>query len=491
MQQSLGNVRFLSKGILYIQSLKTHPLLWLTGISALFLFFCSSLRHLLFCSTGWDLGIYDQVIYLISQGQPPISSFLQMHHLGNHAAWSVYALGLLYKIYPTVYWLLLIQATALALGAIPIWHLARLQGLSKKQSLAMSGIYLLYPVIFNANLFDFHPEVMAIPVLMGGILAARLGRVVWFSLAILFVLGCKAVLSLTVVAVGFWLLFFEKKRVCGAIALGAGIASFVIATQWIIPTFSGEEAAAVSRYSYLGNSVLEIGKNLLFQPGRIFQVVLSLDNLKYLILVFAPVIWGLSLQHLTPLVPAIPALALNLLADYQPQKDIVAQYSLPIVPFLILAVIATLADGGGWLRSRRAMVLWSLVFFLVFARWSYFFTKYLPTIDTWQATREAIALIQTQGGVYTTNEISPHLSHRLLIERTVTTEPRDLNQFQYVLLNLRHPGSNSSSEFAAQLVQQLQQTPQFQRRYQRDDVLLFEKVTQAFASAQSYRDTHR
>lgn len=480
MQESPANVRLWSTRLpnFYSQQIKGHPLAWMIGVSILILFLCSSLRHALFQSTGWDLGIFDQAIYLISQEQPPISSLIKVHILGDHAAWVFYPLALLYKIYPNVHWLFLVQSTALALGALPTWHLARLADLREGHAIALAAVYLLYPVIFNANLFDFHPEVMAVPALLAAVLAARLGRVGWFCLAILLVLGCKAVLSLTVVAVGFWLLLFEKKRICGAIALVTGIASFVIATQWIIPTFSGEEAAAVSRYSYLGDSVLEIGKNLLFQPGRIFQVVLSFDNLKYLILVFAPVIWGLSLQHLTPLIPAIPALAVNLLADYQPQKDIVAQYSLPIVPFLMLAVIATLADERGWLRSQRAMVLWSLVFFLVFARWSYFFTKYLPTIDTWQATREAIALIQTQGGVYTTNEIVPHLSHRPLIERTVTTEPHDLNQFQYVLLNLRHPGSNSSPEFAAQLVEQLQQTPQFQKRYQRDGVMLFQKVTQ-------------
>jgi uncharacterized membrane protein len=479
MPEFSANIRSLSRSIpnVYSHLLKIHPLAWMVGGSALLLFIASSLRHFLFNSTGWDLGIYDQVVYLMSQGQPPISSFLQMHHLGNHAAWSVYLLALLYKIYPSVYWLLFVQATALALGAVPLWYLARLAGLRDKKAYLVSGVYLLYPVIFNANLFDFHPEVMAIPVLISAILAARLGRVWWFSLAILFVLGCKAVLSLTIVGLGFWLLVFEKKRICGVIALVAGIASFLFTTQFLIPTFSGEEAAAVSRYSYLGDSVLEIAKNLFLKPGPIFKVLFSLDNLKYLILLFAPVIWGLSFQNLTPLVPAVPALALNLLADYQPQKDIVAQYSLPIVPFLMLAVIATLADNRARLRPRRA-ILWSLVFFLVFARWSYFVTKYFPTIDTWQATREAIALIDTKGGVYTTNEIAPHLSHRELIERTVTTEPRDLNKFEYVLLNQRHPGSNSSPEFAAQLLEQLQKSPQFQERYQRDGVFLFQQVAQ-------------
>jgi uncharacterized membrane protein len=480
MQESPANVRLWSTRLpnFYSQQIKGHPLAWMIGVSILILFLCSSLRHALFQSTGWDLGIFDQAIYLISQGEPPISSLIKVHILGDHAAWVFYPLALLYKIYPNVHWLFVVQSTALALGALPIWHLARLASLREGQAIALAAIYLLYPVIFNANLFDFHPEVLAVPALLWAVLAARLNQVLWFCLAIILVLGCKFILSLTVAAVGFWLLLFDKKRLCGVLAIMAGIAWFLIATKVILPIFNPQQITSISRYGYLGNSIFEIAQNLFLKPSSIFQIVLSFDNLKYLILVFAPVMGGLSLQHLTPLIPAIPALALNLLANYQPQKDIVAQYSLPIVPFLMLAVIATLADDRGWLRSQRAMVLWSLVFFLVFARWSYFFTKYLPTIDTWQATREALALIQTKGGVYTTNEIVPHLSHRSLIERTVTTEPHNLNKFQYVLLNLRHPGSNSSPEFAAQLVEQLQQTPQFQRRYQRDGVMLFQKVTQ-------------
>ncbi|MFM6271058.1 MAG: DUF2079 domain-containing protein, partial [Dolichospermum sp.] len=114
-------------------------------------------------------------------------------------------------------------------------------------------------------------------------------------------------------------------------------------TKLIIPAFSGAEAAAVGRYSYLGNSVFEIAKNLIFQPGLIFSKIFSLDNFGYLILLSAPIIWGLSTASLKPLIGAIPCVALNLIADYQAQKDLVHQYTLPALPFLILAVIASLA----------------------------------------------------------------------------------------------------------------------------------------------------
>jgi uncharacterized membrane protein len=451
---------------------------WMIGASALILFACSSLRHALFQSGAFDLGIYDQVVYLISQGQPPISSFLGFHHLGNHAAWAVYPLSLLYKIYPDVHWLLAVQAVALALGALPVWHLARHAELTMQQAVAMATVYLLYPLVFNVNLFEFHPEVMALPVFLGAVLAARLGRTGWFCLSIIFILGCKAVLSLTVAAMGIWLLVFEKRRLCGALALIAGSSWFLIASQVIIPFFSGSEAAAVGRYSYLGNSVLEIVSNLMLKPGLIFGRVISLDTLEYLGLLVLPVIWGISPQHLIPLVSAIPTLVLNILSDKQEQRDLIHQYSVPVLPFLLLAVIVNLAAGRGWLRSKRAIILWSLLSFLALAKYGYFYSRYLNSLDTWQATREAIAQIQTQAGVLTTHRIAPHLTHRRLIKfvNDLTPPPADLAEFEYVLLNVRHPGGTVTPEFAANLVNQLKNAELFQLRYQRDDVYLFVKA---------------
>lgn len=491
------------------------------GVSALILFVCSSLRHALFQSGAFDLGIFDQAVYLISQGELPISSFLGFHILGDHAAWVLYPLALLYKIYPDVHWLLGVQAIALALGALPTWYIARYAGLKQEQAVAIAAVYLLYPLIFNLNLFDFHPEVIALPALLGAILAARLGKTVWFCLAIATVLACKAALALTVAAMGVWLLYDEKKRLCGAVALLVGIAWFIVATQVIIPWFGGEAADVgrhLPRYDYLGNSVSEIAKNLLLKPGLLLGQIFSLDTLEYLVLLVLPVIWGLSPQQLTPLVGAIPTLVMNILSDSPAQRNLVHHYSLPILPFLIVAVISSLAAGRGWLRNGRLIVLWSLVAFLALAKYGYFGSIYLDSLDTWQATREAIAQVQngnkadavlrqrvsggiippenalkesifpqtapeysdrflpTQGGVLTTAEVAPHLTHRPLVKLTDTNSPpTNIAEFDYVLLNVRHPGWLSNQEFAASLVNQLKNAQEFQLSYQRDDVYLFTK----------------
>jgi uncharacterized membrane protein len=219
-----------------------------------------------------------------------------------------------------------------------------------------------------------------------------------------------------------------------------------------------------------------MAKNLLFNPGLILGNLFSLQNLFYLFLLLVPVIWGLSFRGITPLIGAIPCLGINLLADSLQQKDLFFQYSLPIVPFLFLAVIQTLVNGGGWLRTKRAIILWSLVTFLILAKYGYLWSIYLKSLDTWQSMRESIALVNTKGGVYTTAEITPHLTHRKLIEFTnAELPPRELNQFDYILLNVRHPGWLSNRDFVTSLINQIQNNPQFKTIYQHNDVYLFTK----------------
>lgn len=451
----------------------------LISASTLILFICSSVRHILFKSNSLDLGIFDQAVYLISQGQKSTPTLLGFHILGDHAAWIFYPLAVLYKIYPSVYWLFAVQAVALAIGALPIWHLAKQARLKESQAVAIATAYLLYPLVFNVNIFDFHPEVIAVPALLAAVLAARSRQIGWFCLSILLVFGCKAVLALTVTAMGVWLLVFEKRRLYGAIALVSGILWFAIATKIIIPFFGGSVASVerhLYRYSYLGNSFPEIFKNLLFHPEIILKTAFSLVNLEYLILLFVPVLWGFSLVGMTPLISTIPCLAINLLADYQAQKNLINQYSLPTIPFLFLVVINSLAADRGLLKNKRAIILWSLITFLALAKFSFFGSKYLSSLDTWQATKAAIAQVH-QGSVLTTDEIAPHLSHREVITLVNPESPQvDFTRYDYVLLNTRHTLSSRHKQLNITYLNLLKNNTNFKLSLAGNDVYLFKRA---------------
>lgn len=455
------------------------PIVWATIV----LLGASSLRHAMFATSALDLGWFDQAVYLISQGQPPIVSFAGFHILGDHAAFIYYPLALLYRIYPDVHWLFAVQAIALALGFLPVWLLSKQAGLRDVQAQAMGWVYLLYPLVFNIGLFDFHSEVLALPAFFWAVWATRSRKPWQFVLALVLILASKAVLSLTVAAMGVWLLLIEKKRGWGIVALMVGIAWFVMTTQVIIPYYKGGEAAAIGRYQFLGNSVREMALNLFLRPDLILSHLFTRNNFEYLLYLALPVLWGLSPCYLSPLIAAIPALMLNLLTDYQPQKTLIYQYSLPILPFLILAVLAALAAGKSWFVRPRWIILWSLAGFIAFAKFGYFTSNYLQQRETWRAMGEAIALVPAQGSLLTSPQIAPHLSHRPGLYLAIkANEPFELSKYDRILINTRYPAWEDSQQTVTTLAADLRRSPQFELQYDQDGVLLFQKKSSSLPS---------
>jgi uncharacterized membrane protein len=462
--------------------LPPRSLLWIVGISAIVFFASSSLRHGLFHSNAWDLGIFDQPLYLLSRGLPPISSIINVHILGDHAAWIFYPLAGLYWIYPDVHWLFAVQAIALALGVLPSYYLAKQAGIKEEQARAIretipTGIalaYLLYPLVFNLNLFDFHPEVIALPLMLTAVWLARGDRLWGFVICIVIVLGCRDALALTVAAMGVWLMVFEKKRLYGAIAFILGLVWFYLATQVILPHFQPAGVLGLSLYAELGNSIPEIAVNLIFRPDIVLRRLLTLTNLGYLILLFVPLAWGLNPRYFAPMVAAVPQLAMNLLSEKEVQKNLVHQYSLPILPFMLLVAIASLAAGNAWIQRPKQIMLWSLVAFVALGQWHLFGTRYLTKLSTWQATRSAIAQVTTQDAVLAPAAVFPHLSHRSLIHVVTQAQGVRLENYRYLLFDQRHPGGLSSPELVLDLINQVKKNPCFQLRFQQDDVFLFQ-----------------
>jgi uncharacterized membrane protein len=450
--------------------------LWLLVATATSIFLlCSSIRHALFQSSVWDLGIFDQFAYLIGQGLPPFSSFLEFHLLGDHAAYSFYLLGGLYALWADVHWLLLVQAIALAGGIIPVAWLAIQAGAKESQAITLAYAYLLYPLIFNVNLFDFHPEVMALPVLLLAIWYARQAARIPFLICVLFVLGCKAVLSLTLLGMGIWLLIWERKRFCGITAILLGTGWFWLATQVIIPHFRPFELNWLARYDSLGNSIFEVAWTLLTHPSLIAKYVFTGANLEYVFYLVIPLAWGLRPRYMAPLMAASPILFINLISDSMSQKNLIYQYSLPILPFLLVVVIDSLGYRQSFIKSRRAILCWSIIGFMVLAKYSFFWSKYLESIDTWKANRTAITYVNTQDNLLTTHHLFPHLSHRVNIQLvTVQTAAEErLQEFKQVLVDSRHPGDPNLTEVVASVVTHLQGNPQFEQRFAQDGVYFF------------------
>jgi uncharacterized membrane protein len=280
---------------------------------------------------------------------------------------------------------------------------------------------------------------------------------------------------------GIWLLLWEKKKIPGIIAMITGILWFIITTKLLIPLLTGKSAViemADSRYSYLGDSLPAIIFNLFLKPDLVLGKIFTGNNLEYLILLIIPLVWGLSWRYSAPIIAAIPAIALNLLADHAPQKNLTTQYSLPILPFLFLTVIATLAHNSNWLKQPKWIITWAIIAFFALAKYGYFWSLYLNSLDTWSATQKALTQITTSESVLTTSRIAPHLTHREMIKLAIEgSQSLDLNQFNYILLDRRHPGWSSSPELIDDHLNKLNQNENFRLIVNQDDVFLYRALT--------------
>jgi uncharacterized membrane protein len=448
-------------------------------VVAAMMLIAGTLRHQLLRSGAFDLGFFDQAVYLISHGETPISSLHRFHVLADHASLILYPVSLLYFVWSNPHMLLISQALALTAGAWAVWRLANHAKLTNGQSLALTITYLLYPAILISSIFDFHPETFAVPGLLFAILMARENRKIAFLVCVAVVLSTKEVMALTIVAMGVWLLLFEKKRFEGLASIILGSVWFVFVITVLIPYFGdGKNASGVAYYSYLGGSVREILLNMLMHPGLVMGKIFSVSTAIYLIVLAVPIAWGLHYRTAAPLLAIVPTVMLNILSSHSPQRSPFFHYSLTVVPFAFAMLIAALATRRAWLTSPRAIAGWSIGLLVVggAVRMSRVQSQHAFDWETLNHTRQAMQFVEKDAAVLTTFEAVPHLSHREVVEYVGGVVPlRPIVDYDYILLNIRHSSLDHVDEKLAQVFDEVHASHEFELKYEGPDVYLFKR----------------
>ena len=400
-------------------------------------------------SNGYDLGLFDQWLWLLSKGLPPYSSIhLQsLHVMADHGAWILYPLSLLYKIKPSIYWLFVVQALALSFTSFPLAILAKKCGLSHERIWLVCGIWWLQPIVFNINLFDFHPEVLVAPVIVLNFLASRNNNLFFWLLTIFVILGARDGLILLVLGMSVEQLF--RRRYLWSFL------SFFLASNWLlflryslyplINTSNEEIYAIENHFSYLGSSMQEIVFNILTKPTLILQTISSLDIAFYFLILCLPFVPFWRFSSLVILTSAIPLLIVNSIAESFSFRSLVHHYSLP------LSIIGTVAaiDGLARIKSSYLSLRWS--FFWIFLTWGllakpmFFIGPYLSRLNLISSADDAFSLISNDSRVLTTSYLVPHLSQRESISFPINNIAK-IDDFDILLLNPSDPGWLSDSD---------------------------------------------
>jgi uncharacterized membrane protein len=129
------------------------------------------LSYYAFEATGWDLGIFMQVMWNTVHGRPFYYTYeLSVVPSGDFLALHFSPILLLvvpfYALFPRAETLLILQSSALGFGAVPLYLLAKKVLNQRLIALTLATVYLLYPPLQGINWFDFHPEAFLVPLLL-------------------------------------------------------------------------------------------------------------------------------------------------------------------------------------------------------------------------------------------------------------------------------------------------------------------------------------
>ena len=352
------------------------------------------LRHRAYESGRFDLGNMTQAVWSTARGD--VLSVTDVHgeqisRLGSHFDPILVLLAPLWWLWPGPELLLVVQAVAVAAGALPVFWLARKHIRSAKTgsdsaAAALAAAYLLSPPVQWLTVSDFHPVALACPLLLFAWWHLDEGRLWAFALLAAAAIAAKEHVGLAVAALGVWYAVRHRSPRSGAaIAVVAGAAAMVAALV-VVPHFAPAGASAFeSRYE---------------SP--------SLDgrDLRYLASLLLP----LALLPLTAplaLLAALPELGLNLLSSTVTQTSVKSHYAATTAPALLVATVFGVARLGA--RFAYLAVLAALVGMIVLGPLG----RVPVRADAHDAaTRRGLALVPAGAPVSATNTLGAHLSAR-------------------------------------------------------------------------------
>ncbi len=445
----------------------------------------SALRYDAFVTGRFDLGNMVQAVWSTAHGHPLRMTDLhgeQISRLAAHVDPILVLFAPLWWLWPSPQLLLVMQAGVVAVGAIPVFLLARKHLVSSRAALGFALAYLLYPATGWLTLNEFHPVALATPLLLFAFWYLDEDRLLPFALFAIAAATCKEEIALVVAGFGIWYALAHGQWAAGtAIAFAAG-AWAAVAIAVVIPHYNaGAESDFYGRYSEIGGSAGGILETAFTHPLRIVEAALSARDLHYLLELVAPLA-ALCLLAPLVLVAALPELAINLLSSTTTQTSIHFHYTAGLIPPLVIAAIFGAKRLSRWtFPVAAAIVVAALVGNYRLGPipgW-----RHLPGGQTFQATAarvtvhdriadRALRLIPGDAVVSATNTLGAHLSAR---ERVLSFP--FIEDSKWIAADETQPGyaDRYAPVPAATQLAALRRNPEWQLVFEDDGILIFRR----------------
>ena len=387
--------------------------------------------HRNFGTWGFDMGIYDQALWLVARGR----SFITVRGLpvwGHHV-------NLVFLLLAPISWLgggpaalVTVQALSLGAGALPVSFLTRDRLRSPWAGFAAGVAYLLYPPVGWLTWTNFHPEALSVSALLFAWWLATRRRWGWFAVAVFLALSTREEVGLQVAVMGALLLarwMFGRRGttgarridgIVGALTFLTGAAWFVVCTKVVIPRYLGGGDAFYIKHFYgaYGSTMGEVVTHLATHPGTVLHLATRSDRLRFFGDMLGP-LGGLPLIGLPFAFIAGPQGLATLAGSEWFLRDVRFQYTALMIPGFVIAAV----EGASWLVRRwpgavRVLAVWITLCTLTGA----LFRGPLPfssQASAWvgpssrvPALQAAVDSVPVNAGVAATEHLIPHLTHR-------------------------------------------------------------------------------
>ena len=438
----------------------------------------------------FDLGNMVQAVWSTTQGRlletTDGTTGEQITRLGGHADPFLVLLAPVWAVWPSPLSLAFAQIVAVALGALPVFWLARRRLGSDRVAGLLALAYLSYPWLAWSAIGAIHPVTFAIPLLLYCVWFLDTGRLGLFALFAVLAMSTGELMGLPIAGLGLWYAVGRGERAAGSVIAAAGAVWTVLALFVVVPAFRGESSVFYGFYDEIGGSPQGVVRTLLTDPGAVLGALAESHDSVYLVWLALPL---LGLFALAPglAILSLPQLLANTLSDYRLMSDPRYHSIAAIFPFLMAATVFGVSRLRVERRERTvvsALVVSSLLA-LALGPWLRLVgvvplgaREPLPASRV-QALRDAVALVPDGVPVSASNVAGAHLSAR----RYVFTVPR-LGNAEWALVDRADPFVTSADspiltqrpEVVDSLTRQLERDVGWMKVFERDGVFVFRRA---------------
>ena len=282
---------------------------------------------------AYDVGLYDQGLWLLSEGRAPFVTLMGRNLFGDHASLILLLFVPLYWLVPGTPTLLVVQAIVVAAGAFPLYLLSRRILGNSALAAGMAMTWLLNPAVNGTNMENFHPDSLYALFVPLGIWAAWERRWRAYAVAIFLCLLVKEDAALIIVPLGAWVAWAVDRRK-GIATSVLSVAATLLGMFVLMRSLIGVPTRNAWRIPFGGPGGLL--REMLTRPGNVLRYLTEDGRPRYLWQMAAPFAGAfLASPYLASI--SVLVVASNVLSTFYYQHDIQYHYSLVAVPALVVA----------------------------------------------------------------------------------------------------------------------------------------------------------